>query len=40
MLHGYYFRKSFRQAMIKVLKQTPAAINGRDCNELLVHEND
>ena len=24
--------------MIKILKQTPATINGRECNELLVHD--
>lgn len=24
--------------MIKILKQTPATINGRGCNELLVHD--
>lgn len=26
--------------MIKVIKSTPATINGRDCNELLVHDDE
>lgn len=29
-----------KDKMIKVLKQTPATINGRDCMELLVQDDD